>query len=815
MDEKRIEMSYMSKKFVPYSFKYDAMSLEKRKKILPERSVCSLYPSKDYADSISTGNGFQRVDILGDPYDDEFAFSQELLYEPMWAKTPEPPDLTGIMPEVRRSLRQGKFAEAGELVHKAQLNAGFGSILGKWNDNIVPPSSLRLNRAFWLSIRQPEAGTTKNYLRWLDMLTGKVTVQWENNKGMFARELFAAYKGDVVVQRFTAPRGALDVDFTIRTPDEGTGFYRMSKPELCSHELDITEDLITLRWAYCPDYGHKGYVSVIRFVQQGGKVEKKEKGIKVIGADSLLILSKTVKFEKDFTFACAKPVVDEIFKITPDFNNLLAYNRQYIGSRMERSRICLGDKSDFALSAEELLQRSNSDDELDPMLLDKLYDMGRFYQIMDTGKIPPMWGQHNINTNLQVCAGNSTGLFDEMDVYFRFYESKFNDFRTNARKLFGARGLLCSVHCDYDSGLFYHFSKTYPHYCWTGCLGWIYNEFWGYYLVTGDKKFLRDRIVPALKEIALFFEDYACDRGSDGHVIFYPSFSPEDPTPNPDFTTVTCKDTNPTRINSVMDIAICREVLNNLITACNTLEIEQENIPHWEAQRESLPTYLLDEGGGLKEWAWPTIEENYDHRHVSHHYDVWPGRAVTPETEPELAKAIKISNRKRGQQDDSAHGIIHRCLTAIRLKDIEETVQNLSQLMNHGFVTRTLQTRHFPYRGQFPDLQGAMPAILLEMCVFSMPGTIEFLPAMPESLSKGSIEGVWLYTFAKLERMEWCEKGLKATLTSNKAQTLTLRCRRKIASFKVNGADMTVEGDHIQCSFSKDTTVEVEISFKS
>ena len=806
-------MSYMSDKIVPFKFKYDAMPLEKRKKVLPERSVCSLYPSPDYADSISTGNGFQRVDILGDPYNDELAFSQEALYEPLWAKAPEPPDLTGVMPEVRRLLLEGKLAEAGELVTKAQIDAGFGPMLNKYNDNIFPPNMLRLNCAFWLSIEQPENGRTKNYLRWLDMLTGKVTVQWENDKGAFSRELFAAYKGDVVVQRFSAPKGMLDADITIKLPDTGVGFYAMANPELCSHELEITEDLITLKWAYCPDYGNKGYVSVIRFIRKGGKTERIDGGIRVTGADSLMVLSKTVKFEENFTFACAKPVVEEILAIDPDFNALLAYNREYMGSRMERSRLKMGDKDDFALSAEELLKRSHSDFEIDGMLMDKLYDMGRFYQIMDTGNIPPMWGQHNINTNLQVCAGNSTGLFDEMDVYFRYYETKFDDFRTNARKLFGARGLLCSVHCDYDSGLFYHFSKTYPHYCWTGCLGWIYNELWGYWLVTGDKEFLKNRLVPALKEMALFFEDYACDRGPDGHVIFYPSFSPEDPTPNPDFSTVTCKDKSPTRINSVMDIAICREVLDNLITACNTLGIEQENIPHWEAQRESLPVYLLDEDGGLKEWAWSSIEENYNHRHVSHHYDVWPGRVVTPETEPELAKAIKISNRKRGQQDDSAHGIIHRCLSAIRLKDIEETVQNLSQLMNHGFVTRTLQTRHFPYRGQFPDLQGAMPAILLEMCVFSAPGTVEFLPAMPDYLGKGEIEGIWLYTWAKLERMEWSEKGLKATLKSNKAQTLTLRCRRNIASLRVNGAVKPVEGGNIKYDFAEGEKIEIEIDF--
>jgi alpha-L-fucosidase 2 len=791
------------------------MPLAKRRQILPERNVCSLRPSPDYADCISTGNGFQRIDILGDPYDDELSFTQEALYAPTWLKAPEPPDLTGVMPEVRRLLREGKLADAGELVHQTQIAAGFGPLLNYWNNNTVPPNSLHLHKAFWLRVRQPEHGKTVNYLRWLDLLTGKVTIQWENDQGAFARELFASYQGDVVVQRLTAPKGALDADILLRTPAEEVPgpFGRFPKLELCTHETTLTDSLFTIKWAYNPEFGHKGYVAAIRFIRQGGKTERIDKGLRISGADSLIILSKVVKFESDFTMDKAQPVIDELLAINPDFNQLLQANRTYMGSRMERSRLRLGDPADFALSAEELLQRSVNDVELDSMLMDKLYDMGRFYQIMDTGNIPPMWGQHNINTNLQVCAGNNTGLFDEMDVYFRYYETKFDDFRINARKLFGARGLLASVHCDYDSGLYYHFSKTYPHYCWTGCLGWIYNEFWGYWLVTGDREFLKNRVVPALKEMALFFEDYACDRGPDGRVIFYPSFSPEDPTPNPDYTTVTCKDISPTRINSVMDIAICREILDNLITACQTLGVETENIPHWEAQRASLPAYLLDDNGGLKEWAWPTIEENFNHRHVSHHYDLWPGRSVTPDREPELAKAIRISNRKRGQQDDSAHGIIHRCLSAIRLKDLEETMQNLSQLINHGFVTSTLQTRHFPYRGQFPDLQGGMPAILLEMCVFSEPGTVEFLPTMPASQKSGAIEGVWLYTWAKLENMSWNEQGLKATLVSNEAQTLTLRFRKAMKAFKINGVVQAVAGDALQHRFAAGEKIAIEIDF--
>lgn len=802
--------------FTNYQPRIQYIPAGKRSGILPLHSICSIAPADDPSDYLITGNGSQRIHSSGRPYNDEMAFTQEMLYEPHWAKTPEPPDLRPVLPRIRELLLQGKPEETDPLLDEVQKAAGFGKYMKFENKVVYPTGSPRLHTAFWLTLNQPEQPETWDYLRWLDMQNGIITAMWSNRRGAYKTESFAAYDGDVIVTRLSAPAGQLDVNISLMLPNRPIQFgYHVMEQKFTgsTHELTIDDRLITLAWAYNPDFGHKGFAAAIRFLPVNGRMEKTENGVSVHGADGLTILVKIVKFEGDFTFACAKPVADALLKMRPDFDALLKGNEAYIGSRMDRSRIRLGKAEDDVLSGEELQRRTHSENELDPTMLDKLYDMGRFFQIYETGALPPMMGQHNINTNLQVCAGNNTGLFDEMDVYFRYYETKFDDFRTNARLLFGARGLLCSVHCDPDSGLYYHFSRTYPHYCWTGCLGWIYNELWGYYLVTGDQAFLRDRVIPALKEIALFFEDYACDRGPDGKVIFYPSFSPENPTPNPGYETVTCKSINPTRINSVMDIAICREVLNNLIDGCRALGVETESIPHWEAQLAELPTYLFDEEGGLREWAWADIEENYNHRHVSHHYDVWPGRAVTPETEPELTRAIIISNRKRGQQDDSAHGIIHRAFTALRLKDMEEAEQNISQLLSHGFVRRTLQTSHFPYRGVFPDLQGAVPGLLVEMCVFSMPGVVELLPAMPKSFKSGAIDGVWLYTVAKLDHMAWNEAGIRAELTSNKAQTLTLRCRRAGCRIHVNGKELLKQNDCVEYTFRKGETVSIDIVY--
>ena len=802
--------------FAKLEYPYAYIPADKRIGILPEHNICSISPAEEPADDFITGNGELRLQASGRPYTEEISYTQEMLYEPLWKKTPLPPDLRPYLPRIRELLLEGKPEETDALIDEAQKKAGFDKYMNFDNKILYPTGSPRLHTAFWLKFNQPEQPKTWDYLRWLDMQNGMITSMWTNARGSFRTESFAAYDGHVMLNRFTAPKGQLDLDIEITPPGRPFRHGNMvfKQPfKNSTHELTVSEKMITLAWAYNPEFGQKGFVAAIRLIPQGGKTEALEKGVRLTGADSLLVVSKIVKFEHDFTFACAEEVCASLAAMPIDFDRMLAANEKIIGDKMDRSRIHLGKKEDYVLSGEELLQRTHSREEIDPALMDKLYDMGRFFQIYETGALPPMMGQHNINTNLQVCAGNNTGLFDEMDVYFKYYETKFDDFRTNAKLLFNARGLLASVHCDPDSGLYYHFSRTYPHYCWTGCLGWIYNELWGYYLVTGDTEFLRTRIIPAYKEMALFFEDYACDRGPDGKVIFYPSFSPEDPTPNPGYETVTCSSINPTRINSVMDIAICREILTNLIEGCKTLGIEEENIPHWEEQLASLPTYLLDPDGGLKEWAWPTIEENYNHRHVSHHYDVWPGRAITPETEPELTEAIIISNRKRGQQDDSAHGIIHRAFTAIRLKDMEEAVQNLSQLFNHGFVRRTLQTSHFPYRGVFPDLQGAVPAFLIEMCLFSTPGIVEFLPAMPDNMMEGSIDGVWLYTFAKLSHMAWCKEGLKAEITSLKDQTLTLRCRREGCRILVNGKELVKTGDHAEYTFAKDETVQIEIQF--
>ena len=326
-------------------------------------------------------------------------YTQELLYEPQWAETPLPPDLRPYLPRIRQLLLEGKPDEANALVDEAQKKAGFEKYMNFDNKILYPVGGPRRHTAFTLTFRRPEQPDTRDYLRFLDMQNGMITSMWTDARGSFRNESFCAYDGDVTVNRFTAPKGQLDLDVEMQLP-------RLvgSTPK-----LDIDDGVITLATAYNPDFGQKGYAVVIRFLPKGGTMTKTEKGMRISGADGLTVVAKIERFESDFTFDCAKPVRDGLLAMKVDFDKLLKGNEKYIGERMDRSRIHLSSDEDLLLSGEELLRRAHSRNELDPTLLEKLYDMGRFFQIYETGKtIPPFTGQHNINTNLQVCAAQET-----------------------------------------------------------------------------------------------------------------------------------------------------------------------------------------------------------------------------------------------------------------------------------------------------------------------------------------------------------------------------------------------------------------------
>jgi alpha-L-fucosidase 2 len=363
-------------------------------------------------------------------------------------------------------------------------------------------------------------------------------------------------------------------------------------------------------------------------------------------------------------------------------------------------------------------------------------------------------------------------------------ESLAPDFRTNAKNIFGLRGASYPLFPDKGVGASFYYTAysafgVWPYWISTG--GWRLRQFWDHYLVTGDVEFLRNRVVAALKELALFYEDFLTATDKNGNYMFVPSISPENMP-------VSIDPSGPVLINAAMDIAVCREVLANLIQASEILGSDSGSVPKWKDMLAKMPPYLLEQDGTLKEWAWPTLQERYAHRHVSHLYGAWPGDEIDPDRTPQLARAAEIACRRRtfdvmatavAGETLAAFARCHRALVGARLKDNVIVDVHLRQLLEQGYISSSLRCSREPCGEPLPDAHGGIPAIVMEMLLYSRPGVIEVLPALPEALTKGSIRGMLARTFARIDRLAWDMdvRTVELTVTSFRKQDVTLMAR--------------------------------------
>ena len=142
----------------------------------------------------------------------------------------------------------------------------------------------------------------------------------------------------------------------------------------------------------------------------------------------------------------------------------------------------------------------------------------------------------------------------------------------------------------------------------------------------------------------------------------------------------------------------------------------------------------------------------------------------------------------------------------------------LRQLIEEGFVGPTLRCSHDPYSGVMPDAQGGIPMIMMEMLAYSRPGVIEVLPAPPPSLVKGSMNGMPLHTFARLDKLAWDMEARTVDLrvTSLKEQDVTLIARYGIEDVSAPAGVLSAkpQAGTATCELHLQRGVPVELKLK-
>ena len=812
--------------FVPVNEQITPMPLSERVKrgIVPQRGVASIAPGVGKNDLLFSGNGHMYIKVYGNPLSEQIIFQHESLLLP-WKRPFEAPKIAYVLPDVRNLILKGKYQDALYLSLDASAKAGIP--VGMGPHALIP--------AFRMEINQPKTDHIKNYLRTVDFESGEIKVLWEDKSGEWERTAFVSRPDNAVIQLLSAPTGqVLNTRINLKTSMNDSipirmelGKYGMDakyKRDPVTYSRDFNEHRLIVKGHFNPETGNYGYAGVVRVVLNGGNARIENGELVVEGAKSMLMLTR-IEWYKDFQDDKVADIVNVLEKLTPDYKLLLSRNRKVQSEIIGRASLNFDTTpAERAMSGEELLEDQKLRIGYNLNLLSKLFDMGRYWLLLESGDYPPMHGNVNINVNFQVSGGEMSNLPEAMNAFYHWTEGLLPDSRINARNIFGARGALFSAVPDQQEGVLYRLNFAWPHHYWVSAGGWLYSPFWDHYLVSGDIDFLKNRIMPGLKELALFYEDYLKMRDKNGNYIFVPSYSPENWPSNTDegskyIDNMGGRVNAPTVINATMDIMVCREVLTHLIQGAEILGTEAENIPKWKDMLSKMPNYLLDEEGALKEWTWPGLADRLDHRHASHFYGVWPGDEIDPDNTPQLAKAVWLANRKRGQQESSGFGLAHRALAGARLKDNFRVNFELKQLLEQGYFGPVLTSSHNPYTGFMPDQQGSVLTLLMEMLVYSRPGVIELLPAVPISLEKGNIKGVLARTFAKVDDMSWNMKAktIDFAVTSLKDQDISLVVRYGLESVTVlQGCTMTQfkkDTDRCVLHLTKDHTAKVRIRF--
>jgi hypothetical protein len=808
------------------TYRISPMPLAERLKrnIVPQRGLCSIAPADLVNDTLITGNGAMHLELMGDPYSEQILFHHESLLMP-WKRPVEAPKIAEVFPQIRQLILDGKHTDAVSLANQ-HLNEG------PFKANTEPHRKIP---AFLMQLDLAKTASVKNYLRTVNFETSEANVHWSDERGDWARQTFASRPDNIIVQRLTAPAGqTVSVRISLQKSAEwsmtsGTSWGSRSPrgetkgPETSEALYQFTSERLIYKCRLDPSVDNSGYAGVTRVVREGGSARIDQDTLVIENAASVLLLTRIEHFA-DYNDEKVEALRQAVEQITPDYAALLERHRKVQSEMLNRVTVDFGGDSQRGMAVEELLSDQRSRADFSPALLQKMFEMGRHWFILTSGTHPNIPAETPFTINLQATglepadlrrgdearpagpgffqmAGAAHGdLREGAEAYFNWVESLASDCRSNAKNIFGFRGTSYPLWPQRGMGLKYYYSGTpigalWPF--WISAGGLAYRPFWDHYLATGDLDFLRKRVVPGLKDLAAFYEDFLTATDKNGNFIFAPSFSPEN---NPTSTTPDA----PVLVNSTMDIAVCRDVLTNLIQACETLGVEPDGVAKWKSMLAKMPPYLLELDGTLKEWAWPTLQERYNHRHVSHLYGAWPGDEMDPDRMPELARAAVVANRRRtfdvmgtsvSGETLPASFRCHRALAGARLKDNVIADVQLRQLLEQGYIGAGLRCSRDPYAAPVPDAQTGIPAILMEMLSYSRPGVIEVLPALPRSLAKGSISGMLTRTFARIDKLAWDldARTVDITITSLKNQDVTLVARHGIESISASSGALTTK----------------------